>query len=363
MRRWLRRIWEDWTYMDLSGRRRMRRAAKAGLALLLAMIPLGVLALYQRARMMAVVHATPAPLLLPTRTPTPVPAPTPTRPVDESGCPADPQDWKLVNPTPQEPRRWLRIEPDCVYRGLARSVAAVMLLDMGWTWPEAQEALRLPRFPVRYHPVITVTGELDPGNAPAFYTVPQRGLPSGVVCSSDGCPRFWALKRGSAAPELPFYFFLRGCFRTRDLAGGKVRDWGMPYPVVCVVSQDVTPHDWIGISPDGGERFRHEYEDTWARSDNFFGYDPALRMWVQIGSEEQEGEAVARAVRENGREFARFHAGLHGQPVWDGRWLEETFRLTMKPLPEGWRRWPDQMAAFYQRRGADLERAMQEWSR
>ncbi|MCS7154167.1 MAG: hypothetical protein NZ989_09535, partial [Bacteroidia bacterium] len=68
-------------------------------------------------------------------------------------------------------------------------MAALMLIDMGWTHEEARQALGLPRFPIRYHPVITVTGELDQPGMPDFYTVPQPGLLSGAVCDPSGCPR------------------------------------------------------------------------------------------------------------------------------------------------------------------------------
>ncbi|MDW8185950.1 MAG: hypothetical protein RMM07_11935 [Anaerolineae bacterium] len=202
---------------------------------------------------------------------------------------------------------------------------------------------------------------------PDFYTVPQPGLLSGAVCDPSGCPRFWALRMGAPRPELSFYFFVRGCFYPGRVVGGQVRDWGMPYPVICAVSQDIVPYWWIGVSADGTEFFRREYRDLWGRGTRFFGYDPGLRMWLQIGSSRVEDpeakKVIARLVREDGRSFARDRAARHGQPVWDGAWLQETFGLEMKPPPEGWEEWPDRLREFYGRRGEAVERAKEEWSR
>jgi hypothetical protein len=158
MRRLVRQLIEDMTYRDLSGRRRLRRYVIAAGVLFLAMIPMAFWALYERSRVMAVVHATPAPPATPwpTRTSTPPPTPTPTPVVDEAGCPADPKEWTLepiVIAPGAKPLDLFRIRPDCVYRGLAKSVAAIMLTEAGWKIPEVVEALGLPRFPIRYHPV------------------------------------------------------------------------------------------------------------------------------------------------------------------------------------------------------------------
>ncbi|MDW8185951.1 MAG: hypothetical protein RMM07_11940 [Anaerolineae bacterium] len=77
MRRPLRRIWEDWTFQDLSGRRRLRRYVLAAGGLLAAALVLFAYSACQRAAVMATVRATPAPVEIPTRTPTPPPTPTP----------------------------------------------------------------------------------------------------------------------------------------------------------------------------------------------------------------------------------------------------------------------------------------------
>jgi hypothetical protein len=129
MRRLIRQLIEDMTYQDLSGRRRPPRYVIAAGLLFLAMIPTACWSAQERSRVMTAVHATPAPPATPwpTRTPTPPPTPTPTPVVDEAGCPADPKEWTLepiVIAPGAKPLDLFRIRPDCVYRGLAKSVAA-----------------------------------------------------------------------------------------------------------------------------------------------------------------------------------------------------------------------------------------------
>ncbi len=308
-------------------------------------------------------EATPAPTPAPTATaaataaPTPTSAPTPAR--DAAGCPTDPREWRMVNPFPEQTdRRWLRIEPDCVYQGLAKSVAARMLIDMGWTWKEAQEALGLPRFPLRYHPVITLTGEV--GGSP-FYTARQSGIFSALVCDGrtpDTCPRFWQVSMDS---DPPASFFLSGCFFTRDLTAGTVRDWGMPYPVVCAVKYVIRPYQWVGQSFDGKDRFRHPYSQLWVMGSEFYGYDPGTKVWLSIGI--QRYSSGPEEVREGWRRTAEIYSQAYGQPIWDSRWLKEAFGLGPKPLPPGWQGWPDRMEEFYRSRYGALEIALEEWGK
>lgn len=374
MRRFLRSLIAEMTYADLAGRRRPRRYAVAAGLILLAAAGAAILALGQRARVMAVARATPAPVVLPARTPPPPPPPTPTPARSGEECPADPSAWTLEPlPGPENAASALRrIRPDCVYSGLARSVAADMLAGMGWTHPEIQEALRLPRYPFRFHPAITVTFEatLQATGRP-YLVVPQEGLPAGALCppgaEASRCPRFWMADEKGA---YPFYYFVRGCFRPRHLEAGQVRDWGMPYPVICAVTWRRQPYFLVGAF--GELRLRQPYleEFRWNETHIFFGYDPALRMWLQIGTYGYPDREIRRDVweylRAMGRREAERTAGSHGQPVWDARWLREAFPdLPPKPPPPDWTGWPGDGRAFFAALGKALpeSRLREEWSR
>ena len=379
MRRLIRQLIEDMTYLDLSGRRRPRRYVIAAGLLFLAMIPMAFWALHERSRVMAVVHATPAPPATPwpTRTPTPPPAPTPTPVVDEAGCPADPKEWTLepiVIAPGAKPLDLFRIRPDCVYRGLAQSVAALMLADMGWKPPEIVEALGLPRFPVRYHPVITVTMEYTLRLQGEPSVLKREGLPSSAAmcppqASPDRCPRLWAVGLDGT---FPFRYALRGCFYPRHLSAGRVVDWGMPYPVICVVRSMTYPYVWSGMVEGTEDRFRHVYRDVWSDWNRFFGYDPSLRIWLDIGSglgySGRDDPQVIERVRDRGRQELEKTAAPHGLPVWDQAWLEAFTGLKPKPLPPDWASWPDRIREFYgdfleKYHRLSLEEAKAAWSR
>jgi len=379
MRRLIRQLVEEMTYRDLSGRRRPRRYVIAAGLLLLAMAPMALWAFSERSRVMAVAYATPAPPATPwpTRTPTPLPTPTPTPAVDEAGCPADPREWTLepIVPVPgARPYDLARIRPDCVYQGLARSVAAQMLIDMGWKPPEVVEAMGFPRFPLRYHPVITVTMEFTLRLHERPLVLPQEGLPSAVAMCPPGadsarCPRLWAVGQDGA---FPFRHALRGCFRPRHLSGGQVVDWGMPYPVICVVRRMAHPYTWLGMAEGAEDRFRRVYPDIWSDGNIFFGYDPSLRIWVFIGYDlgysSREDPQVVERVRDRGRRELERTAAPHGLPVWDGAWLKAFTGLKPKPLPPDWESWPDRLREFYQEflekyHGLTFEEVKAAWSR
>jgi hypothetical protein len=354
MRRLIRQLIENMTYRDLSGRRWPRRYVVAAGLLFLAMIPTACRSAHERSQVMTAVYATPAPPATPwpTRTPTPPPTPTPTPVVDEAGCPADPKEWTLepiVIAPGAKPLDLFQIRPDCVYRGLARSVAAIMLTEAGWKIPEVVEALGMPRFPVRYHPVITVTFE---------YTLRMRGEPLvfkqdwGVAVGAarfcppggDGthCPRIW---RVTADGSISYPRALRGCFYPRHLSAGRMVDWGMPYPVICAVRKLIPPGHGIATVEGTEDRFHRARlgDDQWNYYEEFYGYDPTLREWLMIGIHAYYTlpPEVLEFLRTEGQQELKSLAARHGLPVWDQAWLEAFTGLKPKPLPEGWQAWPD----------------------
>jgi hypothetical protein len=377
MRRLIRQLIENMTYQDLSGRRRPPRYVVAAGLLFLAMIPTACWSAQERSRVMTVVHATPAPPATPwpTRTSTPPPAPTPTPVVDEAGCPADPKEWTLepiVIPPETKPLDLFRIRPDCVYRGLAKSVAALMLADMGWKPPEIVEALRLPRFPLRYHQVITVTFELTLQTKGEPLVVNQTGRmkASAIMCppSADParCPRVWYFAEDGSMASLRA---LKGCFYPRHLSAGRVVDWGMPYPVICVVRALQRPGHLAGMVEGTEDRFHRAFlgEDQWNYVEEFYGYDPALREWLLIGTFGYSSlpPEVREILRTEGQQELKSLGARNGLPVWDQAWLEAFTGLKPKPLPRGWESWPDlQVGEFLAKYpGRPLDEVAMEWSR
>ena len=324
--------------------------------------------------MMTAVHATPAPPATPwpTRTPTPPPTPTPTPVVDEAGCPADPKEWTLepiVIAPGAKPLDLFRIRPDCVYRGLAKSVAAVMLTEAGWKIPEVAEALGLPRFPIRYHRTVTVTFEYTLQMKGEPLVLDQNNLPttSAIVCppSADParCPRVWGLTEdGSKA--LPRA--LKGCFWPQHLSAGRVVDWGMPYPAICVVRKLLPPRHTVAMAESAEDRFRLS-NPNWNYKEEFYGYDPALREWLLIGFFQYPSlpPEIQEQLRAEGYLELKSLAARHSLPVWDGSWLETFTSLKPRPLPEDWQNWPDFWTSGFSAKypGKPISEVMAEWSR
>jgi hypothetical protein len=374
MRRLIRQLIENMTYQDLSGRRRPPRYVVAAGLLFLAMIPTACWSAQERSRVMTAVHATPAPPATPwpTRTPTPPPTPTPTPVVDEAGCPADPKEWTLepiVIAPGAKPLDLFRIRPDCVYRGLAQSVAAIMLTEAGWKIPEVVEALGLPRFPIRYHRTVTVTFEYTLRMKGEPLVLDQDNLPttSAIVCppSADParCPRVWYLAEDGSKT---FPRALKGCFWPRHLSAGRVVDWGMPYPAICVVRVLLPPRHWHCMAENTEDRFRLS-DPKWNYMEEFYGYDPALREWLLIGFFQYPSlpPEIQEQLRAEGYPELKSLAARHGLPVWDGSWLEAFTGLKPKPLPEGWQNWPDFRTSGFSAKypGKPISEVMAEWSR
>jgi hypothetical protein len=163
-----------------------------------------------------------------------------------------------------KPLDLFRIRPDCVYRGLAQSVAAVMLTEAGWKIPEVVEALGLPRFPIRYHRAVTATFEYTLQRKGEPLVLDQDDLPttSAIVCPPSvdpaRCPRMWYLAEDGSKTKTPPRA-LKGCFWPRHLSAGRVVDWGMPYPAICVVRKLLPPRHLTAMVESTEDRFRLSY--------------------------------------------------------------------------------------------------------
>src|SRR3990170_4483366 len=128
--------WHAWmTYTDLAGRRKVRQYILAALALLGVAVAVLGWAQFQRYQARAEVLATPrrlaandseSPSVLhapPTLFSGSDPLPAP------DGCPREPESWAFLDVFPNS--NYKRIEPACVYAGLAKSVAWHMLERLG----------------------------------------------------------------------------------------------------------------------------------------------------------------------------------------------------------------------------------------
>jgi len=137
---------DDFTYTDLSGKRRPRRFVVAGaillaVSLLIALVSLGMM--YARdarfnARMTELAGVMPT-LDVPTPTASPVPTETPVPTPTPDLCASDTSRWSLEAVDKYGYLR--RIRPECAYEGLKKAIAFTILVQNGWTFREAMDAL------------------------------------------------------------------------------------------------------------------------------------------------------------------------------------------------------------------------------
>lgn len=329
------------TYPTLTGRK-LRRYVTVSIWIFVMLFVLSGYVVYLRWKTLAVVAGPDRPLanaaqitplnkLAPTETPTPTltptvtatlppdvtPSPTPTEtPVP---CPVDPQAWTLSDILPDD--NFKRITPDCVYDGLARTVAWELLINsMGYTVPEVNEILGFAEAPRKLQPTIkAMTNTKGPMDIELSYSETWKGRFHPEY-------RTWQL---DDAEQPAIAYTLRGCFRTSTIVGNERRVWG-EYPVICVVSQDIMAN-WV---------FRRISEAQYAQGGygavrlfSLFGYQ-SEGVWVFLGSQKEPVTPFTDyAKMEEDRVFT---AGLHNLRVWDSGWVETIFGLAMKPLPEGW---------------------------
>jgi hypothetical protein len=165
------------------------------------------------------------------------------------------------------------------------------------------------------------------------------------------CPRLW--HRWAAGRDLPFPYALAGLFLSpaslRRTGGGLGH----------AVSRDLrgAQHDPPYVTGRGWWRERRIASDTsigdvWSDWNRFYGYDPSLRIWLDIGSGlgysglRPAGHRAGPADRGR-QELEKTWRLAHGLPVWDQAWLEAFTGLKPKPLPEDGASWPDRIREFY----------------
>ena len=302
------------TYNTLSGKKQVRHFAIAAVFILVIGLGAFIWSRYQHKSLENEVLATPQPLVgvLPTETqsPTKVPA-TPTETAEP--CPADSQDWQLVDVYPDNNLK--AIQPACTYQGLAQVVAWQLLTRLVYSGSEAAAALELPTMPLgnRRETIPGLTSTKGPMQIPLTHDVHHPKYHVWLIGEND----------------TPFLAAsLRGCFRPQTMVGNQAEDWGSGYEVICMVALDRS-NGWI-IHQLGNQVFTSAIPAL--RQFYLFGYQQAA--WQLIGAYKDlytliEESDTFGADRET-------YATRTGSSVWDVAWLESQYGQTMKPLPENW---------------------------
>lgn len=258
---------------------------------------------------------------------------------DAGSCPTDPELWALLDVYPGD--NYKRIEPDCVYEDLAKSVAWHMLVRFGYTKPEAAELLDFPTLPWR--PAQSIKGLTN--------TKGPMDIPLEMEWAPHPAFRTWVVD-SDGQPALAYS--LRGCYRTRAIVGSEVDLWG-PYPVICVLAYDREP-GWTVVEL-GEQRFTVDLTSMLpGRRFAFFGY--SAETWVLLG-EPSDWQMAIEEASVAGQEREKVTARYGAAPL-DSTWLQTTYGLDMHPLPGDWQTFgadPDAIHAI----ANELDRALQEF--
>jgi len=302
---------------DISGRRKVRTYIRVTFFILVALIVFLAVALYQQAQERRAMTATKPVVVEPSPTFTPIAQPTPTITPAEA-CPLDPSDWTMADTFPDDVFK--RIEPVCVYDGLARAVAWALAIHEGYSRQAAADALGFDEFPmVRMNQVTIATNLQGPMPVEVYYVPP---VPNFTEWFFDG------------AGEPAVSFALRGCFRTFTIVGNEKQDWGDGYPVVCKLSMDVEAINVL-MCLDG-----HCYTTPYppARLFVLYGY-MGNGNWTWLGTQNDLNLDIDDAQGMQSDRLAI--SDLHGIVPWDAAWLTQTYQLEMQSLPENWQGFTD----------------------
>ncbi len=299
---------------ELSGRRKLRTYVKAALFIAVAFLVAMAIVLgqqYQTTQDMAAVAT-----IHYETSPTPPQEPTPT----PEACPSDPGGFQFVDSgIPGDNLE--RIEPECVYDGLGKTIAWVLAIREGYSRAEAAQALGFTQPPAQTK--MSDIKVIDPIGNPLVASLVR------VPLTADFSE--WYID-GNDLPAV--YYFPRGCFRgidTRiDMVGSKAQIWNGSYPVICYIVEDNTAtHTIISL---GGHVFSASSIPT--RSYLYFGYDPETKQWDWLGIDENLHYSTDVATMTGDH---KNYSGQYGGSVWSAQWLSQTYDLAMKALPDSWR--------------------------
>ncbi len=302
-------ILDGLTFKDIAGKRQPRAyTVLTGLVLVLLFVLASCVAL-ERSAMMDEVQGTPETVQI-TVEPSATLEPTPVA----EACPTDPADWNFLDF--QAGNNLKRIEPVCVHDNLAKAVAWALAAREGYTRAEATQALGFAEMPLQRLSEVTIL------------TDTQGPLPMQVSFTPTH-PDF-AEWRVDAQGKPSVAYALRGCFRAGTVAGNQTKLWNQDYPVICTLSEDSFGTQIVFSL--NGHIATSESKPT--RSFVLFGY-AGDGQWVWLGT--QKEPKVGLENLSNFADEAAGSAGTHGGPVWNAAWLEETFGLETKTLPESWK--------------------------
>jgi hypothetical protein len=235
--------------------------------------------------------------------------------LEAEGCPVDPESWALLDVYIGD--NYKRIEPNCVYEGLRKVVAWHMLERLGYSKLEAAEQLGLTEVP--WEPAQSIKG-LTNTKGPIVIPLEMEWAPHPAF-------RTWVV---DAEGQPALAYSLRGCYRTRTIVGNKAESWGH-YPVICVLAYDRDP-GWT-VTELGEQRFSVDSTtELPLRQFVLFGYSG--ERWVLLG--EPSGRQITIEEPSTAGEERERVTARYGATPWDAVWLEATFGLTMRPLPDDW---------------------------
>ena len=306
------------TYTDLSGKRRLRSYVIIAIAAFALLLLLAGGATLWRILEFSSAEIAETPVFAPLRE-TAIPETPPTN-IPEA-CPSDPVDWALLD-LPLS-KNYKSLSPACVYTELEQTVAWVLAISEGYSRTEATEALGFSTMPMTMQ-----TGELT-------ILTDNKGPLSVQMLISPQVPDLaqWAID-GSGKPAT--YMALRGCFRTSTFTGNERQDWGDGYEVICVVSKDTEAS--YGLMQLGEHLFTGgDGQITASRTFLLFGYKD--KNWTWLGWREDGGRVSYEEIgltAELATADREMKSSIFSLPLWDSAWLEESYGLAMKALPDGW---------------------------
>ena len=307
-------ILDGLTYKDLAGKRQPRKfAVLGGIVFFLLFFVFCALGL-ERSAMLREAQATPRPLqmtLLPTQTAT---ATATEQPKESAGCPTQVNDWSLVDvPISQN---YKRIQPACVYDGLAHTIAWVLAIRQGYSRAEATTQLGFNEIPMKPLDHISMLTDLKgPLTIPVSFIPPRPEFTEWYV-DVDGQPSVG--------------YGMRGCFRTSRVVGNHIETWGAGYPVICVVVEDAEGKNAVLAL----DEYLYNASVIPTRSFLLFGY-AGEGKWLWLGTEADLHLAIDSPAKN--AEERLIVANIFDSQPWDAKWLDEQYHLTMRPLPENWR--------------------------
>ena len=317
MKNLLQKILDGLTYKDLAGQRQPRAyTVMTGIILLLLFMVAGV-ALLNRILVMRKVQETPKAVVVTVQAPSPTPIHQAIQ-AEPVGCPTDAEKWSLVSP--YDSLNYDLIQPGCVYQGLERTIAWALAVREGYSRAEATQELGFTEMPMRRLDQVTI-----PAKASGLAAIPVSFIPPDPDFTE------WRLNSNG---EAAVTYALRGCFRTSTVVGNQVQVWGGEYPIICMVVEDAE-NTHIVYSLDG-----HTFTApaTPMRSFLLFGY-VSDGNWVWLGTQDDPKLEITDP-QANAHERQTI-ATLYKSKPWDAKWLQNSYHLWMKTLPETWQTMTD----------------------